>query len=105
MASRTTDDVLKLREAAKFLKLTSKAVLQLAADGRLPGRCIDGEWRFARSALLDWLSGRDGVPVGPAPPPAMAPETPEEQEAFLASIRAHRDEVNRATGHGKYAPE
>lgn len=101
MASRTTDDVLKPREAAKLLKLTSKVVLRLAEEGRLPGRCIDGEWRFARSALLGWLSGRDGVRVTPPP----IPETDVEHEAFLANIRAHRDEIDRATGSGKYAPE
>jgi hypothetical protein len=39
-----------------------------------------------------------------APPPSTPPEeTPEEQEAFLASIRAYRDEIDRATGSGKYA--
>jgi hypothetical protein len=30
-------------------------------DGRLPGRRIGDEWRFARAALVAWLSGADGA--------------------------------------------
>jgi hypothetical protein len=44
-------DVLTPAQAAQLLQLA------LAEEGRLPGRRIGGEWRFARAALVEWLSG------------------------------------------------
>lgn len=107
MATSTKDAVLNVRGAAKLLKLTGKAVLKLAEGGRLPGRRIEGEdWRFSRAAILAWLAGYDRARAAPPfPVGGLSDETPEEFEAFMATIRAHRDEVDRATGSGKYAPE
>ena len=52
------EEVLTLSELAKLLRLPADAVEALAKDGELPGRRIGGEWRFARSAVLEWLSAR-----------------------------------------------
>jgi excisionase family DNA binding protein len=52
------EEVLTLEELAKLLRLPAEAVEALAKDGELPGRRIAGEWRFARSAVLEWLSAR-----------------------------------------------
>lgn len=41
----------------------------------------------------------------PFPTPPHIEETPEEREAFWASILAFRDEVNRATKSGSYAED
>ena len=49
--------VMTLAEAAEFLRLDESTVQRSAEQGELPGRCIAGEWRFAHSALLAWLSG------------------------------------------------
>jgi excisionase family DNA binding protein len=57
-------EVLTLDEAAALLRLPAEPVEALAAEGNLPGRQIAGEWRFARSAVLFWLS-RGGHPMGP----------------------------------------
>jgi excisionase family DNA binding protein len=65
MTRNTSDAVLKLREAADLLKLKGKTVLQLATTGRLPGRCVEGEWRFSRTAILEWLSGREEAQMPP----------------------------------------
>jgi hypothetical protein len=93
-------DVLTLTQTAGLLQLSEEAVRAEAESGRLMGQNVGGEWRFARESVLAWLR---------APRPQLtsagSPETPEEQEAFLASIRAYRDEIDRATEHGKYAPE
>jgi hypothetical protein len=95
-------DVLTLAQAAGYLQLSEDAVRSEAEAGRLPGRNISGEWRFVRDSIVTWLRS-------PRPPlPIRSPlidETPEEHEAFLANIRAYRDEIDRATGSGKYAPE
>jgi excisionase family DNA binding protein len=52
-------EVLTLGEAAVFLRLSEPAVQRLALDGRLPGRAVEGQWRFLRSALRIWLAGTD----------------------------------------------
>jgi excisionase family DNA binding protein len=49
-------EVLRSGEAAELLKLDEAIVEQLAQAGELPGRRLAGEWRFARAALLAWLS-------------------------------------------------
>ena len=49
-------DVLTPAQAATLLQVDEDAVLELAEDGRLPGRKIGEEWRFARAALVAWLS-------------------------------------------------
>jgi excisionase family DNA binding protein len=50
-------DVLTPAQAAALLQVDEDAVLALAEEGRLPGRRIGDEWRFARAALVAWLSG------------------------------------------------
>ena len=49
-------DVLTPAQAAELLQVDEDAVLDLAEAGRLPGRRIGAEWRFARAALVAWLS-------------------------------------------------
>jgi excisionase family DNA binding protein len=50
-------DVLTPSQAAQLLQVDEDAVFALAEEGRLPGRRIGDEWRFARAALVAWLSG------------------------------------------------
>jgi excisionase family DNA binding protein len=50
-------DVLTPAQAARLLQVDEDAVLALAEQGRLPGRRIGDEWRFARAAVVAWLSG------------------------------------------------
>jgi excisionase family DNA binding protein len=50
------DEVLTLEEVALLLRLPPDALESHAKDGDLPGRRVAGEWRFARSAVLRWLS-------------------------------------------------
>jgi excisionase family DNA binding protein len=48
-------DVLTLGEAAELLRVEEAVVERLASAGELPGRRLGSEWRFSRSALLEWL--------------------------------------------------
>lgn len=57
LGAQPAADVLDLAEAARLLRLPSPSVERLAREGRLPGREIDGRWRFSRAALLSWLAG------------------------------------------------
>jgi excisionase family DNA binding protein len=51
-------DVLTLEEAAELLRADAADVAALAERGKIPGRKLGGEWRFARLAILDWLARR-----------------------------------------------
>ena len=46
-----------LRPAAELLQVEPATVAELAEKGELPGRRVGDDWRFARSALLEWLAG------------------------------------------------
>jgi excisionase family DNA binding protein len=56
-------EVLRSEQAAELLQVTAATVERLAERGELPGRRLDGEWRFSRAALLAWLA-----PPAPARP-------------------------------------
>ena len=51
------DEVLTLDEVARLLKVPADAVRSRAEAGELPGRRFGKEWRFARMAVLAWLTG------------------------------------------------
>jgi hypothetical protein len=51
--------VLTLDETAAYLRLPAETVVRLVGRG-LPGREIEGEWRFLKSAVDLWLGGRNG---------------------------------------------
>lgn len=53
-------EVMTVEETAALLKLDDSAVLTAAQQGDLPGRKIDGHWRFSRRAVLAWL-GEDAT--------------------------------------------
>ena len=54
------NDVLTSAEAADFLKVSTRTVLDEAKRGRLPGRRVGKGWRFSRKVLEQWLaSGPD----------------------------------------------
>jgi excisionase family DNA binding protein len=55
-------EVMSPAQAARLLQVDKDVLLELAAAGRVPGRRVGGEWRFARTALIDWLSERDSAP-------------------------------------------
>jgi len=64
-ASRSgAGEVLTLVETAAFLRVPEEVVLRLVGPDGLPGRLIDTEWRFLKSALQEWLR---------SPPPPSSP--------------------------------
>jgi excisionase family DNA binding protein len=48
-------DVLTLEEASAYLRLPVEAVLRQALQGNIPGRKIEDNWRFLKTAIDDWL--------------------------------------------------
>lgn len=51
------DEVMTIEETAALLKVEDSAVLAAVRENGLPGRQIDGQWRFLRRAILAWLEG------------------------------------------------
>lgn len=50
-----------LNRLATYLHLTPQQVSRLAERGKLPGRKVAGEWRFARAEIHHWLEARIGL--------------------------------------------
>ena len=64
MPERTTrPEVLTLEDAAHFLKLSPDAVARQAEAGQIPGRQVEGSWRFLLPRLEDWLGRRDSKAI------------------------------------------
>lgn len=48
--------VMTLREAASYLRIVPSVLELMAQEGKIPALMIDGKWRFARSAVDEWLN-------------------------------------------------
>jgi putative molybdopterin biosynthesis protein len=74
---RELPDVLTLREAAAFLRLSERALYDLARGRRVPAAQLGGKWLFPRAMLERWLARQADPPEGaghavPPPPPILA---------------------------------
>lgn len=58
-----TKDVLTLEEVAYYLRLPKETMERQALQGQVPGRQIDGQWRFLKAAIDEWLQSRDSRAV------------------------------------------
>ncbi len=50
-----------IESLARYLHLTPQQVARLAERGKLPGRKVAGQWRFARADIHNWLEQRIGL--------------------------------------------
>jgi PTS system nitrogen regulatory IIA component len=50
-----------IENLAKYLHLAPQQVARLADRGKLPGRKVAGQWRFARADIHHWLEERIGL--------------------------------------------
>lgn len=51
----TLKDVLTLEEASQLFQVSSKTFLKLLREEDIPARKVGREWRFSRTALLNWI--------------------------------------------------
>jgi len=49
-------EVMTAEQAAQFLQIDEKLVLEMAEANKLPGRRLGKVWRFSRTALVQWLA-------------------------------------------------
>lgn len=52
-----TDEILTLKEVAKYLKIAEKTAYRLAAEGKLPGFKVGGSWRFRKDDVEKLTKG------------------------------------------------
>ena len=50
-----TEQIMTLREVARYLGLHIMTVYKLTREGRVPAAKIGGQWRFKRDVLDHWL--------------------------------------------------
>lgn len=48
--------VMTLREAAQYLRVNAKSLLDLASSGEIPAFLVDGAWKFPRHAVDEWIT-------------------------------------------------
>lgn len=66
-------EILTLKEAAALLRLSERALYDLARGRRLPAAQLGGKWLFPRAALMLWLARQADAPEARvAPPPILA---------------------------------
>lgn len=61
-----------LKEAAAFLRLSQRALYDLARARRLPAALVGGKWLFPTDALRGWLARQADAGGRPIPPPILA---------------------------------
>jgi excisionase family DNA binding protein len=49
------EQIMTLREVARYLGLHVMTVYKLTREGRVPAAKIGGQWRFKRDVLDEWL--------------------------------------------------
>ena len=82
-------DVLTLEEASGYLRLSSETVVSQALKGNIPGRKIENDWRFLKSAIDDWLRSKSSSSILLAQAGALADD--DEIDRFRASIYQARE--------------
>jgi Helix-turn-helix domain len=56
-------EVLTLEEASGYLRLSIEVVASQALKGNLPGRKIENDWRFLKTAIDDWLCAKNSSSI------------------------------------------
>jgi len=56
MAGGSGSPWMSVEDLARYLEVDPETVLEWAEGGRLPGQRQDGDWRFDRTKIEDWLA-------------------------------------------------
>jgi hypothetical protein len=55
----TMPDILTLEEISTYLRIPIETVESQALKGNIPGQKIEGDWRFLKIAVDDWLRAKN----------------------------------------------
>ena len=53
-----SDEILTVKELARYLKLNEKTAYRLVSNGDLPGFKVGGSWRFRKTDIDAWIESR-----------------------------------------------
>ena len=66
------DPIWTLKQAAAFLRISERALYDLARARRLPSALVGGKWIFPATALRGWVTAQAEAGGRAAPPPILA---------------------------------
>lgn len=50
------DDIMDIRNAAKFLQIKERTLYRLVGEGNIPGIKVGGQWRFSKKCLEEMFN-------------------------------------------------
>ncbi len=53
-----SQELMTVRELSKYIHVNMMAIFRLAREGRVPAVDVNGEWRFKKKLIDEWLQGR-----------------------------------------------
>lgn len=53
------EDILTIRELAKYLKIAEKTAYRFASEGKVPGFKVGSAWRFRKSEIDRWIAEQE----------------------------------------------
>lgn len=57
------DDIMDIRNAARFLQIKERTLYRLVGEGEIPGIKVGGQWRFSKKCLEEMFSPATQQPV------------------------------------------
>ena len=63
--SNDTDEILDIKDAAKYLRIKVRTLYGLMKQKKVPGVKIGGQWRFKRSQLDAMFEEEEGTASAP----------------------------------------
>ena len=49
------NDILRIEEAAEYLRLGKRSIYKLAKAGKIPAKMVLNKWRFEKESLREWV--------------------------------------------------
>lgn len=97
-------EILNLDEASTLFQVSTKTLLKILREESIPARKIGREWRFSRTALMQWIASGNSMEYTSAE---------EENKAYFAQVAPIYDEMRKGCyGNAlrdliieKYSPE
>jgi excisionase family DNA binding protein len=58
-------EIMKINEAAQYLRISSSSLYKLAQEGKIPAQKVGKHWRFHKQALEKWFLKFPPIEVSP----------------------------------------
>ena len=58
------DEILTIKEVAKYLKVNDRTIYRLAASKKIPAFKVGNAWRFHKNEIDQWISNQSKPAAG-----------------------------------------